>query len=219
MALHTLEDWSRIVHKTLSIGVLGVVGLFPMAVGATSLRPANVVDLISHAELVHVAQVLAVSDGIDDRGYPFTEVVLDVTDALKGGSPGTFTFRQFGLLGPREVGNGLTNVAVSPDGWPTFRPGEEVIVFLNPPARRTGFRATVGLFQGKFTRTEAGWMDGNRNLGVFRQVEVENGLLTPPESELLERTGAIDPDAFLSFLHRAIDGRWIEEGRLRHASR
>jgi len=51
---------------------------------------------------------------------PYTEVKLHVTEALRGQVGSAYTFRQFGLLKPRDMGNSKMNLMVAPAGWATY---------------------------------------------------------------------------------------------------
>ena len=58
-------------------------------------------------------------------------------------------------------------------------------------------------------------MNGTGNAGLFRNVRLDPGLVEESDKRLLAtQSGALNPDAFLSFLRRAVQGRWVETGRL-----
>jgi len=176
----------------------------------------NIVDLIEISELIVTGKVVSVTDGFEN-GVPYTEVTVDVTEPLKGNVPDTYTFRQFGLLEPRSLGNGLRYVGVSPDGWPKFQAGEDVLLFLYKPASRTGLRTTVGLLQGKFTMANRQYENAIRNRGLFDGVSVQPGLLNPAEEHMLNAKGGPVPAATLTgFVKKAVRGQWIEERKLQH---
>ncbi|MCC8364355.1 hypothetical protein LK996_14875 [Lysobacter sp. A6] len=192
--------------------------LLPFATLASTVSPNNIVHLIENAQDIVVGTVMTVHDGIDPRGVPYTEVMLEVGEILRGAPSEVVVFRQFGLLQPRKLANGKTLYATRPQGWPEWRSGERVLLFLTPPASETGLRTTVGLTQGKFTivgnRLQAS--DGERAL--FDRISVTTGLLDEGERRLLDKaTDNYDANAFLAFVRRAVDQRWIETGSLRHA--
>src|SRR5664279_1746723 len=138
-----------------------------IANATTSRREVNVVDLVANSELILRGTVTEVTDGIDSRGIPYTEVTLHVADAIRGQVSGDYSFRQFGLLKPRDMGNGMTNLMVTPAGWPTYTKGEETILFLNKHAAWTGLQTTVGLGQGKFSVAMATAVNQSNNAGLF----------------------------------------------------
>jgi hypothetical protein len=192
------------------------MGLTVLPASATSMLHRNIVDLIEISELIVAGTVVNISDGFEN-GVPYTEVTVEVEESLKGNVPDTYSFRQFGLLEPRSVGNGLRYLGVSPDGWPRFEVGEEVLLFLYEPAKETGLRTTVGLFQGKFHKTNQQYENGIRNRGLFQSVSVRAGLLNPAEERMLEaKGGPVRAATLISFVRKAVRGRWVEERKLQH---
>jgi hypothetical protein len=206
-------------HRKLLPAVITAVlclAASPPAALATSMLRRNIVDLIEISELIVTGKVVNVTDGFEN-GVPYTEVTVNVTESLKGNVPDTYTFRQFGLLQPRSLGNGLRFLGVSPDGWPRFQAGEEVMLFLYKSSPQSGLRTTVGLLQGKFTRVNRQYQNAVRNRGLFDGVSVQPGLLSPGEERMLEARGGPVPAATLtSFVKKAVQGRWVQERKLQH---
>ena len=157
-----------------------------LANATTSRREVNVVDLIANSELILRGTVVNLTDGIDNRGIPYTEVTLHVADAIRGQVSGDYTFRQFGLLKPRDMGNGTTNLMVTPAGWATYTKGEETILFLNKHAAWTGLQTTVGLGQGKFKD-----IDGRRGQSVEQRRPVQEHV-DRPEPAWNQREARLD---------------------------
>ena len=188
-----------------------------IANATTNKREVNVVDLVANSELILRGTVTNVTDGIDSRGIPYTEVTLRVADAIRGQVTGDYTFRQFGLLKPRDMGNGKTNLMVTPAGWATYTKGEEAILFLNKKAAWTGLQTTVGLGQGKFKVSMAGAVNQSNNAGLFQHVTVDPTLLgTKEQRALLTLQGPVNVNAFVSLVKQAVNGQWIETGRMTH---
>ena len=140
-------------HYKLILGVLMVVCLAATfhSADATSVKKMTVANLIHYGDKIIVGRVTAVSDGFDAKNLPYTDITVAVNESLKGNANGNYTFRQFGLMAPREIG-GRTYVGVSPDGFPRFVTGEDVVVFLYKKTA-LGFQSSAGLMQGKFTVT------------------------------------------------------------------
>lgn len=183
----------------------------------TSRREVNVVDLVANSELILRGTVTNVTDGIDSRGIPYTEVTLHVADAIRGQVSGDYSFRQFGLLKPRDMGNGLTNLMVTPAGWATYSKGEETILFLNKKAAWTGLQTTVGLGQGKFKVSMAGATNQANNAGLFKNVTIDSTLLgTTEQRTLMTEQGPVNVNAFVSLVKQAVNGQWVETGRMKH---
>ena len=187
------------------------------ASATSSRREVNVVDLLANSELILRGTVTNVTDGLDSRGIPYTEVTMHVADALRGQVTGDYTFRQFGLLKPRDMGNGKTNLMVTPAGWATYTKGEEAILFLNKKAAWTGLQTTVGLGQGKFQVSMAGAVNQSNNAGLFQHVTIDPTLLgTKEQRAMMTVQGPVNVNAFVSLVKQAIAGQWIETGRMTH---
>jgi hypothetical protein len=186
------------------------------ASATTFKRETNLVDLISQSELILRGTVKSVTDGIDDRGIPYTEVTLHVSEALRGQVNGDYTFRQFGLLKPRTMPNGLVNLMVTPAGWATYSKGEETILFLHKHAAWTGLQTTVGLGQGKFKVAMAGATNQGNNAGLFKHINVNPALLGEKEQRvLMTESGPVNVNAFVSLIKQAVQNQWVEKGSMR----
>lgn len=179
---------------------------------ASKVKRANIADLVSMGDQVVIGKVTQVRDGIDAKGVPYTEVTVQVRETPKGDASGSYTFRQFGLTKPRDMGNGLTNLQVTPDGWPTYASGEEVVLFLYKPAAWTGLRTTVGLFQGKFTIKDGYVANAINNEGLFDGVRVDTSRLSEKEKAMVEmKGGRISEELFLQFLRKSVEEQWFPE--------
>jgi hypothetical protein len=191
-----------------------------LASATTSRREVNVVDLVANSELILRGTITKVSDGIDQRGIPYTEVTMHVADAIRGQVSNDYTFRQFGLLKPRDMGNGQTNLMVTPAGWPTYTQGEEAILFLNKHAAWTGLQTTVGLGEGKFTVAMASAVNQANNAGLFKNVSIDPTLLgTKEQRAMMTQHGPVNVNAFVSLVKQAVNGQWVETGRMIHVQK
>lgn len=196
--------------------VLGGVLAGPLPARASSIERQNIVDLISLSEQILVGKVTSLTDGFEN-GLPYTEVTLALEETIRGQARGTYTFRQFGLLAPRKAPNGRTCAIVTPDGWPRYRAGEEVFLFLYKGASRTGFRTTVGLLQGKFTIENGSIRNGVDNDGLFQRAEVDTGFLSAGERKMFNKDrGPIPAEVFEAFVKKAVEDRWVEGRKLQH---
>jgi hypothetical protein len=161
--------------------------------------------------------VKSVTDGIDERGVPYTEITIAVGSSAKGNvaDETDYTFRQFGLLEPRAMDNGHQLVAVTPDGFSRWRKGETVVAFLYKPAALTGLQTTAGMAQGKLTLINGSLMNEFNNAGLFEGVEIDSDLTTPEEQTMLTTPGAVDAQTFMGLVQRAVEEGWIENGGMR----
>lgn len=202
-------------------GAFAILGLAAGSARATvQPRENNIVDLVSQSELILRGTVSKLTDGVDERGIPYTEVTLQVADAIRGQVGSEYTFRQFGLLKPRSLGNGMANVTVTPAGWATYRKGEETLLFLYRRAQWTGLQTTVGLGQGKFSIAMAGASNHVDNAGLFAHLQVDPGLLSDSDRRVINtERGAVNAKAFVALVHKIVHDRWIEQGGLRNGPR
>jgi hypothetical protein len=206
-------------RRPIQFGMAGLCLLLASANAFATVqqRESNLVELVGKSELILRGTVKSVTDGIDDQGLPYTEVTLHVAEAIRGDVGTEYTFRQFGLLKPRSMGNGLVNLMVTPAGWTTYAQGEEAILFLNRHARYTGLQTTVGLSHGKFKVSMAGASNGANNSGLFAHVKVEPQLLVESDRRVMStKEGPVNSKAFVSLLRKTVKGRWIEQGRMRN---
>jgi hypothetical protein len=203
----------------ICIGLVGVCLLLAstLAMASVQQRESNLVELVGKSELILRGTVKSVTDGIDAQGFPYTQVTLHVAEALRGEVGTEYTFRQFGLLKPRSMGNGMVNLMVTPAGWSTYSAGEETILFLNRHAKYTGLQTTVGLGRGKFHVSTAGASNDANNSGLFEHMTVEPHLLAGTDVRVMNtKKGAVDSKAFVSLVRKAVKGRWVEDGSMRN---
>jgi hypothetical protein len=178
----------------------------------------NFVELMQQSNDIVVGKVTSVTDGIGDRGIPYTEVTLEVSETIRGAVSGVYTFRQFGLLTPRLTADGRRKMMPAPEGFPIYKTGEHLVLFLRPAAAWTGFRMPAGVTSGKFNVGPGRVANEGGNAGLFRDVHLDNGLATSAEKRMMDTGGPANPDTFLSFVRRAVHERWIETGRMKRAS-
>jgi hypothetical protein len=186
--------------------------------GATTVRPMNIIDLIDNSETIVAGRVESVTDGFAPGGLPYTEVTVRVNERYRGAPGSTFTFRQFGLTGPRTLPNGKVYLGGRPEGWPAWKVGEVSLLFLYPQARVTGFQTTVGLGYGKLGMGNGVAVNGYDNAGLFANTGVDRNTLSADEQRMFDaKNGPINASALRTFLRRTVNGR--PAPRSRHAKR
>ena len=206
---------NRYIHKT-SRGMMLLVSIALMALSmnvayAKNVKKQNLVELMTHTDSILIGTVSKKTDGFF-QGLPYTEITLDVGQSLKGNHGSSYTFRQFGLIEPKSMGDGRVNLMVTPAGWPTYVKGEQVMLFLHKPASETGFQTTSGLTQGKFTIKGKQIANDTGNDSLFAGVKI-NGKLTVSQQDLVKQTGgAYAAEAFLSLVKTAVEENWIGNG-------
>jgi hypothetical protein len=187
------------------------------AAHAMKLKQQNLTQLITDSQSIIAGKVTRVTDGVSPGGLPYTEITIAVSDSAKGELRGgkTLTFRQFGLLEPRRMPNGRTLVAVSPEGFPRWTEGEQVIAFMHKPASRTGLQTTAGLAQGKLNVLDGRVTNEFNNRGLFDGVKIQDHLLSAKERAMLSGQGAVDAATFVGLVGRAVNENWIATGEMR----
>jgi hypothetical protein len=211
----------------LAVAILSLA-IAPAAMAA-KLVNRNLTQLIADSETIIAGTVTAVTDGIGENGVPYTEVTIAVASAAKGnvrgaakatqqgaaGEAPSYTFRQFGLLKPRVMDNGRTFLGVTPEGFARWHEGETVIAFLHKPAAMTGLQTTAGLAQGKLVLRNGRYANEFNNRGLFDGVEINRGLTTPAQQNMLLNPGPADAGALMELIERAVADGWIERGEMR----
>src|SRR5262245_44867932 len=208
------RSWAGALAIMSTIALSALVGSRAMAL---SVKNTNFVDLLSEANAIVVGRVEAVTDGLDGRGIPYTEIRLDVSESIRGNISGSYTFRQFGLTNPRLSSDGTRKLMPGPTGFPQYAVGEQVVLFLRPAAAWTGFRMPVGVSQGKFNLGPGRAENDMGNAGLFHNVRLDKRSQNDETHRMMTSTGAVNPDAFLSFVRRAVHERWVETGRMSRA--
>jgi len=192
-----------------------VVGVWSFGAQATTVKHRNIVDLIALSDIIVSGTVVFVTDGLDANNFPYTEITMSLDESIRGGENGTFTFRQYGLLAPRDMGDGTTKLNTTLDGWPRYAQDQEVILFLYKASPVNGFRTTVGLLQGKFTVDGASLANAINNRGLFQGVSVDEDVLSAQELKMFQtEEGVLNRESFITFVRKAVDQGWVEGGRL-----
>jgi len=206
---------NRPMHKAFR-GIALLVSTAILALGlnvahAKNMKTQNIVELMTHTDSILVGTVSKKTDGFF-QGLPYTEITLNVGQSLKGNHGPTYTFRQFGLIEPKSMGDGRVNLMVTPAGWPTYVKGEQVMLFLHKPASETGFQTTSGLTQGKFTIKGKQIANDIGNDSLFAGVKINRKLTSAQQDLVNQPGGAYTAEAFLSLVKTAVEENWIENG-------
>jgi len=181
---------------------------------ATTIRPMNIVDLIDNSETIVAGRVENVTDGFNANGMPYTEITVRVLDRIRGAQGSTYTFRQFGLTGPRTMPDGKVYLGGRPEGWPTFRTGEVNLLFLYAKGKATGFQTTVGLGYGKLGMGNGAAVNAYDNVGLFSNVAIDRSKLSADEQKMFDaRNGPVNADTLRNFVRRAVDQKLTPASR------
>ena len=203
-------------HRNLTLLVSIVVLAMSVNIAhAKNVKKQNLLELMTHADSILIGTVSNKTDGFQ-KGLPYTEITLEVGQSLKGNHGSSYTFRQFGLIEPKSMGDGRVNLMVTPAGWPTYVKGEQVMLFLHKPASETGFQTTAGLTQGKFMIRGDRIANDTNNDALFAGVKI-NGQLSATQQTLVDQpSGSYAAGEFLSLIKTAVEENWIENGVMTH---
>ncbi len=186
---------------TLSLA-LSAAFVAPSA-SATTVRLLSIQEVAGAANRIVVATIASVEEGADENGAPSSYVTLQVSQSLKGSTPARFTIKQFG--------SGTTSPAgMRIPAMPTYRPGEEVVLFLHPDSA-AGFTSPVGLGQGKYSvvrRDSEAYLhniygDASYQRAVARQRTYPPGAAARDEPPAAPQ-GLIPMAAFLSLVEQIV---------------
>ena len=206
---------NRSIRKSYR-GLALLVSIVTVALGlnvahAKNMEKQNLVDLMTHTDSILVGTVADRTDGFH-KGLPYTEITVTVGQSIKGNHGETYTFRQFGLIEPKSMGDGRVNLMVTPAGWPTYVKGEQVMLFLHKPASETGFQTTAGLTQGKFSIRGNQVANGIGNDALFAGMKINAKLSTSQQNLVEQPGGAYAAEDFFSLVKTAVEENWIENG-------
>ncbi|HET7497934.1 MAG TPA: hypothetical protein VFM00_06515 [Candidatus Eisenbacteria bacterium] len=110
---------------------------------ATTVTKMSLKDLALKSNAVVVARVEDQVARYDANKEIYTYVTLRVLDPVKGS-------RKDDVITIRQLGGVVDNIASIVPGMPTFKKGEEVVVFLSQNDK-AGYPWIMGLQQGKYT--------------------------------------------------------------------
>jgi hypothetical protein len=209
------NSFSKACRSAVLLASIAVLALSMNVAHAKNIRKQNFAELMTHTDSIVVGTVTKKTDGFH-RGLPYTEITLSVGQSIKGDHGESFTFRQFGLIEPRSMGDGRVNLMVTPAGWPVYAEGEQVMLFLHKPASETGFQTTAGLTQGKFTIRGDRVANGTGNDALFAGVNIASSLDTSLRDLVNQPGGAYAAEDFFALVQAAVEENWIENGVMTH---
>jgi hypothetical protein len=133
--------------KTLRLVTLLLLfgGLTPESSQAAAVRLVNLRNLMEHSDRIFVGRCLSVDSKVINN-IPFTEYIFEVVEKIKGVSTETVTVRQFGLIEPIPIGNGLARGPII-QGMPQYKENHQYLLFLVQESP-IGLSSPAGLSQG-----------------------------------------------------------------------
>lgn len=186
--------------------VVAVSALFvSLTTEGVQLRKQNLKQLIEQSNHIIYGTVLSVSDGISNKGVPFTEVTVDIISSAKDipQKSSEYTFRQFGFIKPSQERQEKRRFAIAPEGTPRWFEGESVIAFLYKVDPKTGLQSTVGQKQGKLN-VEQGKLDNQFGNDLGKVLGIDQALLSSEEAKAISANSKIDAGVFMSVIKRLV---------------
>jgi hypothetical protein len=198
---------SRRLTIAAVLAALGCACLTAPPCRAAGGQPLNLADLVRQSTDIVRGTVSSVTEGVDGKQMPYTEVKLKVSETIRGAAGAALVFRQFGVQAPKPGTNQRPRVGVI-DGMPRYAAGDQVLLFLGPVSQ-IGFRTTVGMGQGHFTLRDGNFENDSANAGLFRNVSFGKNSLTDREKALVATDrGGVGADALLGLVRRSVRENW-----------
>lgn len=192
-----------------SLAFAGIALLGVHLAGATTVQKFTVSDLAKKSESIVLARVEDETARMEPGSKEiYTYVTLRVLEGVKGSKKSDNAKKPNAeeLVTIRQLGGSVGNLISIVPGMPTFRKGEEVVVFLSAKDR-DGYPWVMGLQQGKYTVTtdEQG----------FKQVRNElDGLTTMNQDGTKVEAHSVTKQPLASFLD-GIKTQLDVEGKVR----
>jgi len=134
------------VRPFLVVAIAAVALAVAQAAFATSVLKLSLLELTKKSDSIVMARVDdAVSSWDAAHKEIYTYITLNVLQPMKGNKGAT-------TITLRQLGGTVGNIASVVPGMPSFRKGEEVVVFLTQKDA-AGYPWVMGLQQGKYTVT------------------------------------------------------------------
>ncbi len=207
---------NRFKLAVTSLLTMGYVLVAVTYVWSASVPHRNLAALSNLAKWIFVGKVISVTDNYVEGQLPYTEITFQIRKSIKGGlqEGSNFSYRQVGLLEPRDAGNGL-RIAFVIHGLPQYQVDKEVMVFLYGPSAVSGLTSPVGLLQGKFTIDGDKIFNGINNKNLFANMKIAReeypGKLSEKYVHILSQTqGPVNTDAFIDLVSKAVKQRIFE---------
>lgn len=128
-------------HIFGAIGILLALVMLPSAFASTVLR-LDMQSLVANSDQIVHGRVANLDSYIEQDGRVYTNITIDVDEALKGQPGHQVTIRQ--------IGGRTGDLATIVPGMPDFKPSEEVILFLERIPSQP-MHVVTGMAQGKFS--------------------------------------------------------------------
>ncbi len=139
-----------------TVATAGIALLGASLATATTVQKFTVKELAKKSESIVLARVEDEASRWDEgRKEIYTYITLRVLESVKGekaqaATKGNKGIQDEAVITIRQLGGTVDKIISHVPGMPSFRKGEEVVVFLSAKDR-TGYPSVMGLQQGKYS--------------------------------------------------------------------
>ena len=133
------------VRRTVVLAIAALALFTASYAVATTVQKMSLRDLAKKSDAIVLARVEDETARYDANKEIYTYITLRVLEPVKGP-------KKDEVITIRQIGGTVDNIASIVSGTPTFRKGEEVVVFLSGKDA-AGYPWVMGLQQGKYTVT------------------------------------------------------------------
>ncbi|HSQ59100.1 MAG TPA: hypothetical protein VLT84_01485 [Acidobacteriota bacterium] len=181
------------VNRTVVLALTALALLSASFAAATTVEKMSLRDLAKKSEAIALARVEDQTARYDTNKEIYTYITLRVLDPVKGPKADD-------LITIRQLGGTVGTIASIVPGTPSFRNGEEVVVFLTKNDA-AGYPWVMGLQQGKYTVST----DDQGRKNVRNEIDGLT-LLSPGGKPSETESGVTQPlQAFLDGLRTQLD--------------
>jgi hypothetical protein len=181
------------VRRPIVLALAALALLSASYAAATTVQKMSLRDLAKKSDAIVLARVEDETARYDANKEIYTYITLRVLDPVKGP-------KKDELVTIRQIGGTVDNIASIVPGTPTFKKGEEVVVFLTG-RDGAGYPWVMGLQQGKYSVTAD--EKGEKHV----RNEIDGLVLVAPGGKPSEaESGAAQPlQSFLDGLRTQLD--------------
>jgi hypothetical protein len=181
------------VRRPIVLALAALALLTASYAAATTVQKMSLRDLAKNSDAIVLARVEDEAARYDANKEIYTYITVRVLDPVKGPNKDE-------LITIRQLGGTVDNIASIVPGMPTFKKGEEVVLFLTGKDG-AGYPWVMGLQQGKYTVTAD--EKGEKHV----RNEIDGLVLVSPGGKATEaEAGKAQPlQAFLDGLRTQLD--------------
>ena len=182
------------VRRTVVLAIAALAMLTASYAAATTVEKMSLRDLAKKSDAIVLARVEDETARYDANKEIYTYITLRVLEPVKGP-------KKDEVITIRQIGGTVDKIASIVPGTPTFRKGEEVVLFLTQKDG-AGYPWVMGLQQGKYSVTA----DEKGSKSVRNEIDGELKFVAPGGKTTDAEAGKAQPlQSFLDGLRTQLD--------------